>query len=416
MHHVLGEDGKRLFPSGKRLISHWNLRDELKANYADTDGLAKQRTIAKVMERIVTQTIPRGGDRQPAPRLESVHEQGHRGGGGHGRGGRAEGPAAAPRATSASPTRGSRTCWRTSTRRARSIAFSPIAPTPDRARVRRRRDARGARARDARRDPRVAARRGGREGDRAPGSAASSSRTTSGTSSAAASTSEAELDAITRKRYPTADAFAKDLPRILRDLGFTPARAKLPRRHIAVDPSRGAGHAMGAERRGDKAHLRTRVEAGGMDYKGYNIAVHELGHNVEQTFSLYDIDHTLLAGRAEHRVHRGARVPVPGARPRAARPAQARRRGRAPARARRVLEHARDRGLGARRARRLALALRAPDRDRRRAARGDRADRARDLGPLLRADRSAARARRCSASTATRSRRRSTCSTTSSAT
>jgi oligoendopeptidase F len=33
-----------------------------------------------------------------------------------------------------------------------------------------------------------------------------------------------------------------------------------------------------------------------MDYKGYNIAVHELGHNVEQVFSLYDVDHTLLAG------------------------------------------------------------------------------------------------------------------------
>jgi oligoendopeptidase F len=33
-----------------------------------------------------------------------------------------------------------------------------------------------------------------------------------------------------------------------------------------------------------------------MTYKGYNIAVHELGHNVEQTFSLYDIDSTLLAG------------------------------------------------------------------------------------------------------------------------
>jgi oligoendopeptidase F len=53
---------------------------------------------------------------------------------------------------------------------------------------------------------------------------------------------------------------------------------------------------MGAERRGDKAHLRTRVEPNGMTYKGYNIAVHELGHNVEQTFSLYDIDYTLLAG------------------------------------------------------------------------------------------------------------------------
>ena len=33
-----------------------------------------------------------------------------------------------------------------------------------------------------------------------------------------------------------------------------------------------------------------------MDYKGYNIAVHELGHNVEQTFSLNYVDHTLLAG------------------------------------------------------------------------------------------------------------------------
>ena len=28
------------FPAGLRLISHWNLRDELKARYADPDGLA----------------------------------------------------------------------------------------------------------------------------------------------------------------------------------------------------------------------------------------------------------------------------------------------------------------------------------------------------------------------------------------
>ena len=33
-----------------------------------------------------------------------------------------------------------------------------------------------------------------------------------------------------------------------------------------------------------------------MDYKGYNIAVHELGHNVEQVFSLESVDHTLLIG------------------------------------------------------------------------------------------------------------------------
>ena len=33
-----------------------------------------------------------------------------------------------------------------------------------------------------------------------------------------------------------------------------------------------------------------------MDFKGYNIAVHEMGHNFEQLFSLYEVDSTLLAG------------------------------------------------------------------------------------------------------------------------
>ena len=53
---------------------------------------------------------------------------------------------------------------------------------------------------------------------------------------------------------------------------------------------------MGAQRRGDKAHLRTRVGPDGMDYKGYNIAVHELGHNVEQTFSLHDVPFHAIEG------------------------------------------------------------------------------------------------------------------------
>jgi len=33
---------------------------------------------------------------------------------------------------------------------------------------------------------------------------------------------------------------------------------------------------MGAEMRSEKAHLRTRVEKTGMNYKGYNIAIHEM--------------------------------------------------------------------------------------------------------------------------------------------
>jgi oligoendopeptidase F len=33
-----------------------------------------------------------------------------------------------------------------------------------------------------------------------------------------------------------------------------------------------------------------------MDYKGYNIAIHEFGHNVEQTISLHDVDYYMIEG------------------------------------------------------------------------------------------------------------------------
>jgi hypothetical protein len=107
---------------------------------------------------------------------------------------------------------------------------------------------------------------------------------------------EAQLDAIVAKKYPTPEAYQKDIPNLLVKLGFSPERAQYVANHIVVDPARGSGHAMGAEMRAEKAHLRTRVEKTGMNYKGFNIAVHEMGHNVEQTFSLNDVDHTLLKG------------------------------------------------------------------------------------------------------------------------
>ena len=59
MFHLINPNGQRLFPPELRLLSHWNLRDEIKADYADPQhGLPKQRAIQQVMERIITQTIP----------------------------------------------------------------------------------------------------------------------------------------------------------------------------------------------------------------------------------------------------------------------------------------------------------------------------------------------------------------------
>ena len=107
---------------------------------------------------------------------------------------------------------------------------------------------------------------------------------------------EAQLDAMVATKYPTAEAYQKDIPNLLTKLGFSPERAQYLANNIVVDPARGSGHAMGAGMRAEKAHLRTRIGKNGMNYKGFNVAVHEMGHTVEQTFSLNDVDHTLLQG------------------------------------------------------------------------------------------------------------------------
>ena len=110
------------------------------------------------------------------------------------------------------------------------------------------------------------------------------------------SISEEVLTIQTQKRYPDAKAFERDMPRMLMELGFVPNKAKEVASHIVVEAARGSGHARPCVGREQPARLRTRIGDKGMDYKGYNIAVHEFGHNVEEVISLYDIDYYTLAG------------------------------------------------------------------------------------------------------------------------
>ncbi|MBR5854870.1 MAG: hypothetical protein IKY87_04265 [Paludibacteraceae bacterium] len=108
--------------------------------------------------------------------------------------------------------------------------------------------------------------------------------------------SEDHLTAQTQQLYPDAKAFEKDMPRMLMELGFAANKANEVASHIIVEAARGSGHARPCVGREQPARLRTRVSNKGMDYKGYNIAVHEFGHNVEEVISLYDIDYYTLAG------------------------------------------------------------------------------------------------------------------------
>jgi len=296
MHHLLAPDDRRLFPEGLRLISHWNLRDELKARYRDqTDGLPRQRLIAKVMERIVRQEIPAAVVNNPLldwnPETNAVSVSKVK-------------DAEAPAGKSADE-RNEREAderyrqWMNIYRAERlADPFTPETPSHIARRFEVNREIPEAQVK-ALFESLLNSPLGAQVGaliEKRLGRKLEAFDVWYDGFKPRGKYPEAELDAMTKKRYPTPEAYAADIPRLLRDLGFSDEKARFLAEHIEVDPSRGAGHAMGAGRRDDKAHLRTRVGKGGMDYKGYNIAVHEMGHNVEQVFSLTTIDHTLLQG------------------------------------------------------------------------------------------------------------------------
>jgi hypothetical protein len=288
MHNLLDANGERLFPEGLRLITHWGLRDELKAQYDKPDGLRRQRAIRAVMEHIIRQTIPAAAiDNADVDWSLANNSVALR-------------PGARARTADAAAEPDTRyRHWLAIFRaeRARDQYF-PGDSTYIARKFNREREIPEAEvealltsvlAAPVMRDiAALVARRLGRplepfdiwyNGFRPK-----------------LPMTEEQLDALTARRYPTVAAFEADIPSILGRLGFSRAQVAGLADAIAVDPSRGAGHAMGAGRLSDKSHLRTRVAAGGMNYKGYNIAVHELGHNVEQTFSFRGMDHTLLRG------------------------------------------------------------------------------------------------------------------------
>lgn len=287
MHNLITPTKEHLFPEGLRLITHWGLRDELKAQYPNPEGLSRQQMIKKVMEHIIKQTIPEIVINNPKvnwdPENNSVSA--------------IEG-ADESVSNKAEP----------NIRYEHLLAYfkgmksaDPYFPHLPTFIARKFQEAREipedqfeallteVLSADVAKD--VAAlikKRLGRNLE--PFDIWYNGFKPRGTYD------EQMLDKIVGKRYPTVESFQKDMPYILRNLGFSPEKANFLGNKITIDASRGIGHALGAERREDNAHLRTRVPKTGMKYKGFNIAIHELGHNVEQVFSLNGVDHTLLAG------------------------------------------------------------------------------------------------------------------------
>ena len=285
MGQLVDEKGEKLFPADMKLITHWGLRDELKSDYADkVNGLKKQQMIYDVMKRIIDQSIPseviNNGKYAWNPAENKIFDNGKDVAFTSENGRRYEVllenfkanqqvdaysphfPTALSRnfdATMEIPQKDVETLFRTllSSQQVKEVAAYIKTKL-------------------------------GRDlqpfdiwynGFKAKGEI-----------------SEDELTKITSTKYTNAQAVEKDLPNILMKLGWKPEKAKQIASLVQVDPSLGAGHAWGAVLRGQKAHLRTRISDKGMDYKGYNIAVHEFGHNTEQTITLNDVDYWMLNG------------------------------------------------------------------------------------------------------------------------
>lgn len=283
--NLVDDQMKTWFPKDLKLISHWNLRDELKANYnKGAEGDRKQQMIYDVMLRIISQDIPEQVINNPElqwnPVTNKVYSNGTE--------------------TESAPEPDTRYQYLLNNFKAMSAAdpYTPMYPTYIQ------------RAFDGGMEipqeqveklftefcssPQI--KKVGELISKRLGRPLQPFDIWYDGFKARSSMNQEELDKITRAKYPNTAAFEADIPNMLIKLGFKPEKAREIASRIAVDPARGAGHAWGAAMKGDKAHLRTRIGADGMNYKGYNIAIHELGHNVEQTISLYFVDNYIMQG------------------------------------------------------------------------------------------------------------------------
>lgn len=276
--------GQQLFPENMKLLSHWNIRDEIKSNYDQAAGLPKQEMLYQVMLRIINQDIPRQVINNPEYQWNPFSNELWKAG--EAVSGEAEDLVRyqhllnnfqAMRALDPYYThldtyikRRFDSSMEIALEEVENL-FMEYAASPLMRQVGQlisQRLGRELRPFDLWYNGFV-----GRSG-----------------------ISEQELDKMTKSRYPNAAAMNDDLARILRDLGFNRQQADFLASKIDVDAARGSGHAMRASMREMPSHLRTRIARDGMDYKGYNIAIHELGHNVEQTISQHYVDNYFING------------------------------------------------------------------------------------------------------------------------
>ncbi len=106
--------------------------------------------------------------------------------------------------------------------------------------------------------------------------------------------SAAELDEKVTAKFQDELAFQSKLPEVLRDLGYNDEDAAFLGTRVQVEIARGAGHAMRPGIPEYNAWLRTNRLDDRLGWDGFDTAMHELGHNLEQLISTHFVPRPLL--------------------------------------------------------------------------------------------------------------------------
>lgn len=106
----------------------------------------------------------------------------------------------------------------------------------------------------------------------------------------------AQLDDAVRSRFADEKAFERLLPQTLRGLGFPGEDADFLGSRVRVEIAKGAGHAIRPALAEYGAWLRTSRLERELGWDGFDTAMHELGHNLEQLISTYFAPRASLRG------------------------------------------------------------------------------------------------------------------------
>jgi hypothetical protein len=265
--------GRRWFEPDRALLAHWLVREEIKAGYGEPDGLDKQRALTWVMARHIDGTVPSAVmERRSAADWDPCANT---------LGGE---PVAA--ADTVGPVRYRHLIAHADVAR----RFDPLYPEAPSAIARKFELSREIPERDVERvlvelldDP-----------VREPLAAFLRARIGRPLEphdiyfeDVAESRPAAELNAAVRARFPDEAAFQRALPRVLRELGFPGDEADFLGSRIRVEIAKGSGHAMRPMLGEYDAWLRTNRLKGELGWDGFDTAMHELGHNLEQLHSAF---------------------------------------------------------------------------------------------------------------------------------